>query len=350
MNVNELYELASWYQVHFEYLSERYNKVHNILAHNSQQPNQQSLETPLDELLSYLSEMNMGVLSIQQLSILEKLGVGNLVGTEGEIYISELIKTVTYDPASTNAKFNKLVQRINEVNSHFTSYLDSINAMDLSPDTFEPAEGQFVVRVGFKNDASINNVVDWKKSSDEWHHIIRGLAIATNETVEDVKVIGATKGSLILVLAATAPIVILFATISKHIASIAKDVLSVRIMGEKLRQEQMMTKKMQAEFDAMEKQKREDGLTRIQDELAEMLPDNINGEVQAAFDKSIEKLLNFAEKGGDLDFVAPPEDDADKEGALNADDDVNAKITEARTKIIEYQEEREIVKRLENKS
>src|SRR5690606_37578263 len=107
--------------------------------------------------------------------------------------------------------------------------------LGIASESLDEKEGYVTVRVGFKNDASIRNVKDWKTSAEDWYQIVRGLALVCGEAPEDTKVVGASTGSVILILSATYTFSKLLATISKHITGIAKDVIGVRVALEDLR-------------------------------------------------------------------------------------------------------------------
>lgn len=352
MNVIELFELAEWYKSNFEGLRNLYSTLHSVLKNNATQPSQQAVEEPLGKLVSFLSKMNLGELSLQQLKLLQQLGVSHLVGKEGVSYINNTIKTATYDPASTEQKINTALQKIEEVNQRLSGFSSAVTELGIKPDSFEGVEGRIIVRIGFKDDASINNVSDWKSSSEDWYNIIRGLAMVAGEAPEDTKVIGATNGSLILVLAATAGVTKLLAMISKHITGIAKDVISVGIERENLRQKKMLSKEMENEFINMEKTKRTDGITTVNKELAKMMPKGTQGDIKNAIETSITKLLEFGENGGDVDFVTPPEIELVVEDGVaeKRSDEALAEFENIRKLILEYQEEREAVKLLEDNS
>lgn len=49
----------------------------------------------------------------------------------------------------------------------------------------EEIEGRVTIRVQFKDEASISDVAKWKKWSNEWHEIVRGVALCIDESPED---------------------------------------------------------------------------------------------------------------------------------------------------------------------
>ena len=352
MNVIELFELAEWYKSDFREMHKHYNTLHAVLQNNATQPTQQPVEEPLENLVAFLSGMDLGKLSLQQLKLLEQLGVGNLVGKVGAAYVVSTVKTATYDPSTTQHKIEAAMQRVSEAEEQLSAYASAVTELGIEPDTFEDVEGRIIVRIGFREDASIKNMSDWKSSSEDWYNIVRGLAMVAGEAPEDTKIIGATNGSVVLVLAATAAVTKLLAMISKHITGIAKNIISVGIARENLRQQKILTKTMETEFTKLEKKTRGDGIAAINKDLAKMVSKDAQGDIKSALEKSITKLLEFGESGGDVDFVAPPEAEPSEVEDENMElaDEALAEIENIRDLILEYQEEREAVKLLEDQT
>ena len=353
MNISELYQLSEWYQSYFGKLTALYKNLHSIILNNTQQPTQQPFTDQLDILQDFLKIIDTSQLNLQQIKVLQELGVFELIGHEGISFTEETVRTTAYDPATSEAKLRAGMQKIAEANAKFTAYISAVKAMALEPQTINEYEDRIIIRVGFKKEASINNVTDWKESSKEWYEIIRGIALAVKESPEDTKIVGATNGSIILVLAATAMVTALLARISTHATKITLDVIGVQSAIEDLRQKRLLTKTMETELKKQEKIIRDNGIKTIQAEVRKQLPKGTDGEVMNALDNSIAKLLAFGEKGGDVDFVAPPEDVAEVE--VEEDPGTPAaplleEIRKVRAIIQEYQHERENLKLLEHKN
>ena len=224
------------------------------------------------------------------------------------------------------------------------AYAEALNNLGLGGDDTEAQDGLITIRIGFQNDVSINNVTDWKDTAKEWYDIIRGLAMVCEEKPEEVKVIGAASGSIILILAGTPVFTSLLAQVSKHITSVAMDIVGVRVEMENLRQKRLLTKIMETEFKRLEKEKSDSALDTIGNLLDGKLKSGA-GDVKIALNNSIEKLLKFSEKGGTVDFVSPDEVAESKEGEAE-ESALRASVIEARESIREYQAEREGLKLL----
>lgn len=342
MNVVELQRLATWFNLEFRDTSRLYSELLAQLNHNANNQDQRPLEAQLLALVEFLNAQRFDELSIQQLDMLKTVGVAGFMGPEGAAYVENVVKTSSYDPATAVQRINEATQKLNAARAMFLAYDEAVAAMGFH--TGEATSGEadrIIIRIGFQNDVSIDNVTDWKDSGKEWYDIIRGVAMACDEKPEDVKVVGAATGSVILILAGTLLFTHLLAKISKNITSVAMDVISVRSAMEDLRQKGILTKTMEKEFAEIEKSKRDGAVTTIEAVLADYLKGK-DGEIKTGLVKSIQKLLAFSEKGGSVDFVAPDADETDEVD----DEALKTALIEVRDIIQEYHGQRDSLRLL----
>ena len=346
MDVSELHHLADWYIDHYTNLNSLYNAVLSPIQHNANQPGKQPVENQLDSLLSYLRTMKFDELSLQQLRMLSTLGVDRFVGSTGSDFIEAIIRTSDYDPATAATKINQALSTLSEAHSGFSSYRKAIEALKIADSEPKSLTDTITVRVGFQSDASIENITDWKVSAQDWYDIIRGLALAANEAPEDTKIVGASTGSIILILAGTLSVTTLLALISKNIASVAKDIIGIRNQIETLRQQKLLTTVIEKELKKQETTKKDQALKEIISLIKKQTP-GLDGEQVTADESSIKKLLTFNEKGGNVDFVAPDTDGDDPdEDESEGNEERRGALAAVRSAIHEYQEVREQIKLL----
>jgi hypothetical protein len=341
MNIDELYRLATWYAEQYPELIRLYNELLGPINHNASQPDKRPIEAQLNALAEFLANPRFDELSIEQLKMLTSIGVDTYLGQEGANYVNSVVRTSNYDPATAVDRLNAAVQGLNNAGTLLAAYAEAARNLGFGEDHAEAADGLITIRVGFQNDVAINTVTDWKDTAKEWYDIIRGLSMACEEKPEDVKVIGADTGSVILILAGTAVFAALLARISKNITGVAKDVISVRVEMENLRQKSILTKTMEVEFKRIEKEKTDGAVTTIEKLIEDKIKDK-DGDVRAALISSVKKLLTFNEKGGTVDFVSPEKE----EGSADAGDGLRAALIEAQEAIREYRGERESLKLL----
>ncbi len=340
MDIRELEKLAVWYGEHFDRLGSLYQAIISPIQHNATQAEKVAVEEPLNDLIKYLGRMDFEVLSIEQLRLLEKLGVSAYIGHEGADLVSSIVRTANYDPNTASAQLNEAHGKLGNVRSYLESFLQSLNNLELRD---QEDDSHFItIRVSFQDDASITNVSQWKKSSADWYDIIRGISMINNEAPEATKVISATKGSIILTLAATAGVTALLAKISKHITATAKGILEFEHLREDLKQKKMLTKVLADELDRVATERKENAVQEIVGEFKQVMADGA-GDKLAALTKSVEKLLAFNKKGGTVDFVMPENDDEDGD---ETEAEAPAGLAAAKRAIKDYQEVREQVKLL----
>ncbi|API59253.1 hypothetical protein BSL82_07965 [Tardibacter chloracetimidivorans] len=350
MNVGEIERLANWYLEYFQPLSKSYQRLIAPIQHNASQPNKQPFETQLTNVLNYLRGMDFEVLSLQQIRLLDQLGVSRFLGIEGANFIEATIKSSNYDPATALSELNAAFSALSTAGKHFDAFLNALNGLNLRNAGPEDDGDLITIRVGFQKEAAINNLTEWKDSAKDWYDIVRGLALASNEAPEETRVVGATTGSIILILAGTAAVTAMLAIISKHVAGVAKDGLEVLNLMEDLRQKKLLTTTMEQELQSLIETRKIDALDTILGELKPLLAD-ANGDKIPALKNSIKKLLTFNEKGGNVDFVAPDGGEDDEEANFEGNEESrpekgNAALSAAREAIRGYQAVREQLKML----
>lgn len=349
MNVSELERLAVWYVDHYSQLSSLYNNLLSPIRHNASEAGKQPVESQLVALLDYLQGMTFENLSLQQLRLLSNLGVDQFIGRDGALYVEGSVRTAEYDPATAVNRINDALSKLSEAHSGFTQYEGALEALGCVNADAQEEHESIIIRVGFQNDASIENVTDWKESAKDWYEIIRGLAMAAGEAPEDTKIIGASTGSIILILAGTLSVTTLLALISKNIASVASDVIGIKNQVEDLRHKKWLSAAMEREFKKKEDSLKGAALKNILGLIKKRLP-NLDGEKVTALEGSIKKLLSFNEKGGNVDFVAPEtKDNTDEEIQDGNEERLNA-LTGVLAVIRDYQATREKLKLLTDQS
>lgn len=107
---------------------------------------------------------------------------------------------------------------------------------------------------------------------------------------------------------------------------------------------------MEQELTRQVKEMKQGALDTVLAEVRGKLP-TLAGEAETALSNSIKKLLAFNEKGGNVDFVTPAENDDDgEEGENGAEGADFAALVGARAAIQDYQAARDEVKLLTDAS
>jgi len=340
MNIEELEHLATWIKEHATLAQTKYQVLAGIAQHNSQQQQKKPLETALKDLQETLHEIPLHVLSNGQINLLSTFDLANLLGRSGVSFVDDTIKKTNFDPATASTELAKAVKTITVAIQRADRLITAFDGIDLHSTNSPLEDNRALVRIEFRGDASITNVVNWKEWSDKWHEIARGIVLSINEAPEDVRVVGATNGSIIIALTGTYAFVKILASIAKLVTNVAKDIVLLNHSIEDLRTKKLLNEKIENELVAEISTRKKSGVDTIIEETKKTLPDDIDGEQENALRKAITQLLEFNQKGGELDFVAPEvEDDV-------RDDETHAQIADLRAAIEDLRSEKETLKRL----
>lgn len=327
MDVNEVVGLAQWMEEYVTPAMRFYEQLASALEQNASGSTRVALRELLTSVKSSWIEMPVAQLSYQQGDLLAALGVEELLGNKGWRFIERTIKEGNFDPATAATDIRKAGQKIDNSLRLFKEVSQSLANIGVDGEPDYESTDKVTVRVRFKDGVEIVNVSQLKKWTAEWYEISRGLAMAAGERPEDIQVKGATTGSLIFILGTTLTVAMIIALIMKQFASTVKSSMEVA----HTLQDWKMRKVADAEVERVLTDRRkgieDNGVSDALALVKEKLGARVAGDVENALKKSIQKMFNFAAKGGEVDMLPPPEptDDGEVDGAVA--DAINA-ITE----------------------
>ncbi len=254
-----------------------------------------------------LNEMPMDELTQEELDHLDQLGVGMYLGRKGADFLEETLKTKNYDPASAAGDVRTALGEINTRLSQFTELRSSLGNLKFTSDEIVVDNHLAEIRVRFQSDASIDDVVLLKAWSSDWHDIMRGVAMCVGEKPEDVMVVGTSNGSIIICLAGTVAVTGALVKIVQNIGKITHEVLTIANTVEDLRHKKILNREIEDTF----KKRRDEIIDNGVGSTVDAVLDGkvAKGDVKSALKKSVEKYLNFNQKGGDVDFIPPKEEE-----------------------------------------
>jgi hypothetical protein len=317
MEVTELFNLTTWVEQKKitsdqpDNLLEKYTQFINALQ--ASQGGQAPFETERETLEGALGEINFSSLTRDQTDFLEKT---NVLQALGQPAIEQIEEILTRNGLDINTATNK----IQDMHSKLEQGLEKLKLIrngleDCIPDDIDEihdSEG-VLTRLSFLENASINNVVDFKKAAANWHIIGRGLAEISNSKPEDIKIIGASRGSIIFDLWLYWPVALVLQQIISWILSNTKTYYEIREISQKVK-----SVKLENEQKAIILKKlnegEEDEKNKIVEETVEKtmkylkLPEDKRSSLEA----SIKNLSNFLEGGGHVDFVLPPKEEGEE--------------------------------------
>ena len=133
--------------------------------------------------------------------------------------------------------------------------------------------------------------------------------MAHGKTPDDVRIVGATRGSIVIELAVLSSIAATASFIILRGLKVAEKVLDLRMKAEDLRGMKLKNDKIAAELEKAAETEKTEGIAEITKDAAKTLKltKAKNGEELVALERSVQGLLSFVEDGGEVDFVMPEE-------------------------------------------
>lgn len=306
MQVSELYQLTGWIEENIKRgdVLSSYRNLHNRLQENAQQGQQQPFENEKEQLLLALNSVPIDKLTKIQLEFIDTMGIGTHIGPASAKDVEDILFRNSIDVATAASKIEEKIQGINEGIGKSDNIRAGLGEYDASDD--EIGDDEVMIRVMFSNDANISNVVHLKEWGIHWHDIARGITMMHNAPPEDVRVVGAGKGSLIIELAVACAIAKTIMSIVRDAFEIAKRYVETKSLAERTRAMKIrnqIASQIESEAEEEKNQKIEEIASTIK-----LAGNDVDGETSNALKKSVRNLVEFLSKGGDLDWVIPEED------------------------------------------
>jgi hypothetical protein len=311
MDTGELYNLSGWVITNLEAIQQKYHSLADILDHNATQPSKQPVKEQLSSLISAVKAMPLDELSMQQRHLLVKIGIDQLIGDQGAVYVKRVVTESNFDPATSAKDIRSAEQTLNTSMNKFQQIKQSLDDAGLSFETDKQIDKErYVVKLTFKDDAALTDVVRLKHWSSDWHEILRGMSLWVDEAPESTKIVGASNGSIILTLATTYGVVKIFALIAREVTNTLLTAVQLADTIEDLRAKRFLNREIEKSLRQQQKQNESEGVQKSLDAIktANLVDGGIDGEKETALRRSIEKFYNFSNKGGDVDFISPPTD------------------------------------------
>jgi hypothetical protein len=314
MHVIELYQLTEWIdaQVRGEKILKKYQVLQSILKQNAA-PNQpqQPFESQKDDLIAAIARVTLNRLSIDQLDFLRRLKIAPHVGEEGIADLEDNLYKHVIDIATSAANIQRIIDDINyglEKSELIKKGLT--DCVELGPAEFD----EVLIRVSFSGQASLLNVADLKKWAGIWYEIARGITMAQDLSPEDVRIVGAKRGSIVLELAVVYAFALTTSRIIILALNVANRVLDIKKKAEEIRGLKLTNDNLAKEMQKAAAEEKAGGVEKIRKDIAAELKLNIEteGDKVTALNKAVADLVDFLEKGGEVDFVMPQEPESEE--------------------------------------
>lgn len=318
MNVSELSHLTHWItnEVENKSIPQKYQTLQALLQQHSQPNNQRPpFESQKEDLINTLKSIPLIQLSKDQLEFLTCLGIAQTVGEDGIKEIEDVLYKNVIDVATSARKLQQIHQKI--MGGIEKSKKIKEGLVDCIFEEEYEAENEILMRVSFTGNALMSNVVDFKKWGIFWYEIGRGVAMAHDSAPEEIKIVGATKGSIIIEMAVVSGIAVTISQIILAALKVAEKVIDIKIKAEDLRRLKMKNTKVAKDLDAEAENEKKLGIEEITADISNnlQLKEGDDGEKIKVLDKAVKNIVDFIEKGGIVDFIAPEigKDEDDKE-------------------------------------
>jgi|GEM_PF-919056 len=313
MQIQELFNLSVWYMEKIEgsnilkYLQELYN----ILYSNANNTTKQPFSTEQENLNAALSEVNTIKLNDNQLEVLEKYNILKYLGKSGVNHIEDILYKNNLDLATAASKINDIISLFAQATNNFSSINKDLAFL---VQTTQDESNDNILKIHFKGGVAINNIVDLKDWSSNWYTISRGIAMVNNEPPETFKIVSTENGSIVLLVSASVPTILLLSKIIKAILEVVEKIYAIKIQKEeliKLKLENSITvaKLLNDDIKKLKKTK----VDMICEDILSSNDGEHDGEITTNLKKSIFQLVNFIEKGGSVDIDALAENTDNEE-------------------------------------
>lgn len=319
MQVTELYELTLWIhdKINATGLATKYQALSQALSQNANRQIQ-SFEPQKDALLESIKSVNSTKLTYAQEEMLDKMGILNAIDTQGVKSLEDILFRNSLDIATAIQKVSEIIKNLkdaiqsaNAIKVNLAKYINDDEVIDT-----ELVDEQVLMRVHFQGEVAFDDVTKFEEFGKKWSEIGRGIALAHSMAPEDIKVVGAAKGSIIIELAAIPAIAI---TVSKAISGALKIVEQTISIKKALKEMELLGLKIDQVKVQIEKQGNEKEKKLIDDVVKDICKElnistkNSDGDKIVALEKSVKGIVDFIKKGGELDFYSPESEEESEE-------------------------------------
>lgn len=307
MNTIELYRLTDWIEhaIVNAGVVEHYQSLHQVLQQQVQasQP-RQPFARQRDQLLACLSRVPVEQLSRQQRQLLDDLGIAQAVGEQGVAQVEDTLYRNAIDLVTSAQVIGELLQHLQDGirrSSQIRSGLQGVVDNDARRATEDPV----LMRVLFAGQSSMANVTDFRRWGDLWHDIGHGIAFAHGERAEDVKIVGASSGSVVLELAVSINFASTASDIILGALQLTHKVQDINQKAEELRRLQLKNNRLILDLEREAEYETRTGVENISAVMIKKLGLKKNGEGDkiTALMKAVKHLIYFMDNGGEVDFV-----------------------------------------------
>lgn len=326
MQVSELIHLHDWFQYNVvnKGIIDKYTALHQVLQNNinasSQPANQRNraqlkaYQSELDDLLGTISNVDFRTIGVAQESLLDSMNVIALIGSRGH---SELSKASvnSLDLVSFNTYCSGAVTTLNKCNQNLSNLKAQLREVfagsDVIESDFDP-NSEVMLRVHFQGNSSLSNVELFESWGKQWKFIIDHTGTPYDTSSQDVKIVGASKGSVILeLIVAASPYAVAFGGLITWALSTINSTLEIRKKRKEMESVDMdleIKKVILEQLQTAENKIKQDAIDQKVSEISNEVG-NLDGDATNKLSSAVRKFFNFIDGGGSIDIVTESEVD-----------------------------------------
>ena len=222
----------------------------------------------------------------------------------------------------------------------------------ITEDVLREESDGVLMRVHFQKDAHLSNLTEFKDWGKAWYDIGRGIAMANDAAPEDVKVVGASKGSIIITLLSTYSIAKTTSAIILEALKVAEKIYDIKKAAQEVRALKIGNDAADRALEKDAETTKESGVTKIIAKAIKLIGINKNneGEKITVLESPVKKLVDFIEKGGEVDFIVPDEasDEAKNENDPNSKTREELRVTFREVRLLEKKSTKLNLKKMSN--
>ena len=348
MQVSELHQLVDWVDVNIRQsnLQAHYQQMTQALQQNTARRNNQppvSFESQKVQLFNTLEEINILELNLSQQKLLTSLKLDSLLGQSAIDQIEDILFRNQLDIVNAHKQFSSMQQKLNSgytLLNQLKQPLDAIQTDAVDEDTLR--KNETLMRVHFQHHSSISNMEEFSSWGERWKSISDGFTFATGGSVQDIRITGASKGSVILELVANTTLIGMIGGGIKWTLDSIKTGLEIRhqiVATQKLKIEKKTQEVILQQLQEAQKAHRKESIDDITEKLIEehkLNEDGDRGDIRPRLKPAVRELYDFIDGGGEVDFTAHEEQEPEQKVELLTQNISDVRTLTEELKAIEF--------------
>lgn len=319
MHASELYELTEWIETNIktQKVQQKYQALHSALQKITQ-PNEprQPFEEQKNELTKALAAVPLHSLNNEQRGLLNEIKLGRGVGSDAIAELEDILFRNAIDPATAMQRVGEMMQRISYGVTKSDEIRTGLRGLSVVEKIDGVQEDEAPVRVTFRDKVAISNVVELQNQTKAWADIAYHIARACNSTAEKVRVVSASKGSIVFDLAVDPCVAQVFTAIMVGSLFATEKYLKILKEAEVVRNLKLQNKKLAKELEKEAEAEKKSSVDAIESMVVEKIGKATfkDGDALNFLRAGIKGILDFTADGGRIECLISASHGKDSQG------------------------------------